>query len=82
MFFQQKKSHPSNVIFRGFNACYKNFGALGESVGLSLLFIPDWGLSCISGRERALEYVTTAYTRILRNSKHSATDSAIASASK
>ena len=54
----------------------KNWGCSGESVGLSLLFIPDWGLSCISGYERASEYVTTAYTRNLRNSKHSATDRA------
>jgi len=57
-------------------------GCWGESVGLSLLFIPDCGLSCISGRERASQYVTIADTCILRNSKHSAADSAIASANK
>lgn len=84
-FFQEKnkkKSHSSKLFFRTLMSVINSLGCSGESVGLSLLFIPDWGLSCISGRERASEYVTTAYTRILRNSKHSATDSAIAFANK
>jgi len=80
-FFLKKKITSFQVIFQDINFCYKHFGVFG-GISRTQSSFHSWVLSCISGRESASEYITTAYTPILHNSKHSATDSAIAFANK